>query len=107
MTSKTTKENSQSPDITLSISFNGPLFFDFASRRDQVDIYAPYCPYHQAAFFFQRHSFSETDLYACAVKHGPHPHPPKRHYSIVGAGITKNSLLPSPIQASFRMLVNS
>ncbi len=105
MVPNTAKKSSQPPNITLSISFNGPLFFDFGSHRDQVDIYAPYCPYHEAAFFFQRRSFSETDLYACAVKKAqeappPHKHP-KRHYTIEGGGITKNTSLPQPTQVIF------
>jgi hypothetical protein len=93
---------SSNPDIRLSISFSGPMFFDFStsSAAGRVDIYVPYCPYHQAGFFFLRNSYSESDLYACAVQQS-HRQPMPRVYSVSGKGIPLRTSPPSPITSSY------
>jgi hypothetical protein len=83
----------------LSMSFNGPMFFDFATGRANglVDVYVPYCPLHLGGFFFSTGSYSETDLYAHA-KAGPDPAKwPPRNYTISSAGIKASSDLPTAI----------
>jgi hypothetical protein len=87
------------PIIQLSMSFSGPMFFDFSTSAacGQVDIHVPYCPYHEAGFFFQRHSYSESDLYACAVKNML----ADRCYSIDIGGLQPTSTLPQPIVSAF------
>jgi hypothetical protein len=90
------------PVIQLSMSFSGPMFFDFSTNAacGQVDIHIPYCPYHEAGFFFQRHSYSESDLYACAVKHNGYT-AVDRCYSIAIGGLQPATTLPTPIISAF------
>ncbi|HEY2470165.1 MAG TPA: hypothetical protein VGI45_20360 [Terracidiphilus sp.] len=90
------------PEIHLSISFSGPMFFDFASNLKDgvVDIYVPYCPYHEAGVFFLRHSYSETDLYACALKFKTQDQV-ERAYRITADGIPPRYSLPTPIKSSY------
>jgi hypothetical protein len=93
---------SSTPIIQLSISFSGPMFFDFSTNasRGRVEIHVPYCPYHEAAFFFQRHSYSESDLYACALKnHGGTAS--ARCYSIDIGGLQLTPPSPLPIISAF------
>ena len=91
-------------DIRLSISFSGPMFFDFSSNlcNGVVDIYVPYCPYHEAGFFFLRHSYSETDIYACALKFKTEDLV-ERAYRITADGIAPRSSLPTPIKSCYPM----
>jgi hypothetical protein len=93
---------SPQPDIRLSLSFNGPMFFDFSSSRPNgmVDIYVPYCPFHEAGFFFSTGSYSETDLYNCAIKESTSG-PVIRAYTIGGKGIPSTQSLPTPIVPDF------
>lgn len=86
----------------LSISFNGPMFFDFATSKGAkvVDVYVPYCPLHLGGFFFSSGSCSETDLYAhCKSGADPAKWPP-RNYTISSAGIKATSDLPTAIPCS-------
>ncbi len=96
------KNTNSAPVIQLSISFSGPMFFDFATNLSAglVDIYVPYCPYHEAGFFFLRHSYSESDLYACAVQSN-NGNAVDRVYSVVTGGIPTRTSLPDSITSSF------
>jgi hypothetical protein len=88
--------------ITLSITFNGPLFFRFNKGSDTtVDIYAPYCPYHEAGFFFTDGSFSETNLWKCAQSSVTQPASLHRHYSIYGTGIEVNPKEPTILPRTY------
>jgi hypothetical protein len=88
--------------IALSITFNGPLFFRFNKGSDTtVDIYAPYCPYHEAGFFYTDGSFSETSLWQCAQSSVSQPASLHRHYSIYGTGIEVNSKEPEILPRSY------
>ena len=72
-----------SPAIALSITFSGPLFFMFKKGSDTtVDVYAPYCPYHEAGIFYSDGSFSETNLWKCSQSSVTSPASLDRHYSI-------------------------
>jgi len=105
-----TKSSVQTPSETssqapsLSITFNGPMLFDFilSAAGNTVDIYVPYCPYHEAGFFFSSGSLSETDLWNCALQSQTTPLTiSDRAYGVTGSGIKSNNSLPKPLQASF------
>jgi hypothetical protein len=86
---------------TLAISFSGPFFYIFQAGHinTSVDIYAPYCPYHEAGFFYSRASVSETDLWKCALskQHGETLTGAARTYCIKGDGIRVNTNKPQII----------
>jgi hypothetical protein len=85
----------------LSITFNGPLFFIFHKGSDTtVDVYAPYCPYHEAGIFYSDNSFSETNLWQCSRRQ-PSVGLLDRAYSIYGAGLVANSEAPILLQRKF------
>jgi hypothetical protein len=90
--------------ITLSITFSGPLLYDFAPAdgSNSVIIYAPYCPYHLAAFFYSINSLSEADLWKCAQSRS-HRDGMKRAYTITGSGIITNPYKPVVITPSYPM----
>lgn len=93
------------PKMTLCITFQGPLLFDFKKStcndpEATVDIYAPYCPYHEAGFFVSDFSYSETDL--CRGANGGSCPPPgyctlSRRYIIKGCGIEPCPTAPQQI----------
>ncbi len=83
----------------LSISFSGPYLYDFRPEYE-VDIYAPFCPLHEAGFFYSDNSRSETDLWTCAqeevVAAGQQPlNQSQRIYEIKGPGIRSNWTQPT------------
>ena len=86
---------STQPQMTLSITFQGPFLFDFKNSPANdpyatVDIYAPYCPYHEAGFFYGDYSYSETDMWSKANGGGCPPTGTgdlSRRYVINGSGI--------------------
>jgi hypothetical protein len=87
--------------IALSITLSGPFLYDFApaNASDSVIVYAPYCAYHLAGFFYSINSLSETDLWTCAQS-TPKPHAGmKRTYTITG--ITPNKNPPEVIAAKY------
>jgi hypothetical protein len=92
------------PAMTLSIIFQGPLVFDFGiisanGANPTVDVYAPYCPYHEAGFFYEDFSYSETDLWL-AANGGVSPTPSgglARAYTIQGSGITACTGAPTQL----------
>lgn len=89
-------------DISLSITFSGPLLFDFHQGSDTtVDIFAPYCPYHAAGIFFSYSSQSETDLWKCVQPDTGQLPPSARAYSIYGDGISANANAPTIISPTF------
>jgi hypothetical protein len=83
----------------LSITFSGPMLFDFVpdTKSGRVDIYVPFCPYHEAGFYFSSGSLSEIDIW----KKEPNTtigRPTNIAYSITGKGIKPNpkaDLIPS------------
>jgi hypothetical protein len=93
------------PKMTLCITFQGPLLFDFKSLTCNdpdatVDVYAPYCPYHEAGFFVSDFSYSETDL-CRGANNGSCPSPGSctlaRRYIIKGCGIVPCPTAPQQI----------
>jgi hypothetical protein len=88
--------------IALSITFSGPLLYDFAppDGSNTVVIYAPYCPYHLAGFFYSINSLSETDLWTCAQSR-PYPGGLQRAYVITGTGIKPNPYKPWVLTPSY------
>jgi hypothetical protein len=91
-----------SPSIALSITFSGPLLFMFNKGSDTtVDIYAPYCPYHEAGIFYADGSFSETNLWNCSQSSVSSPASLHRHYSIYGEGMEANSKAPRVLQRNY------
>jgi hypothetical protein len=96
-----TLTSTQTP-MTLSITFQGPFLFDFKDSPDDdqtVDVYAPYCPYHEAGIFFGDNSCSETDIWTRANGSSGPPtlNGPKRKYIIEGSGIGAFTGVPSQI----------
>lgn len=75
------------------------MLFDFgkSGTSGEVDVYVPFCPYHEAGFFFQTDSYSETDLFACATKTKDVP----REYSIKSSGISLPTSAPLPVYPCF------
>jgi hypothetical protein len=70
MAEKAETAPSKQRKMTLSITFQGPFLFDFKDSPKEdptVDVYAPYCPFHEAGIFFGDNALSETDLYNVAV----------------------------------------
>ncbi|HEY2470692.1 MAG TPA: hypothetical protein VGI45_23055 [Terracidiphilus sp.] len=96
-----THQSGESSAIALSISFIGPLVFDFIPQfgGSGVIIYAPYCPYHVAGLFSSIRSYSETDLWKCLTYQNPEGQF-ERAYRINGAGISRNSSKPTVIGPS-------
>jgi hypothetical protein len=94
-------EASAAPTIGLSITFNGPMLYDFVpgNADDGVDIYVPYCPYHEAGFFFSHGSWSETDLWNCALQSKKPLKTGDRIYAI--EGIPSNANMPTALISSF------
>jgi hypothetical protein len=87
-------------NISLSITFRGPFLYVFPPVKGDdpnpvVDIYAPYCPYHEAGFFYSDYSYSETELWKEAQKRGNPP--THRKYTIDGDGITAYARNPDII----------
>jgi hypothetical protein len=83
----------------LSITFSGPMLFDFVpdAKSGQVDIYVPFCPYHEAGFFFSSGSLSEIDVWKKEPNTGI-GRPTNIAYNICGKGIKPNPkahLIPS------------
>ena len=78
-----------SDGAALSISFSGPYLYDFRGEN-QIDIYAPYCPSHEAGFFYSDNSRSETDLWACAQSDKDMPKGASRCYTINSLGIAQS-----------------
>lgn len=80
------------PLAWLSITFSGPFLYVFPPehRNAMVDVYAPYCPYHEGGFFYSDDSQSETDLWKKAVAVDHSLKDCDRIYSIRGDGIHAN-----------------
>lgn len=97
--SETSSRRHKNLKKALSITFSGPMLFDFVSgvKSGRVDIYVPFCPYHEAGFFFSSGSLSEIDVW----KKEPHTalgRPINIQYEIIGKGIKQNAmaqLIPS------------
>lgn len=83
--------------IALAVSFHGPLLYDFRPRSPWVDIYAPYCPYHLAGFFFEDFSYSETLLWQGAQQAAPLD-PADRAYTLHADGLAAHRGRPSVLQ---------
>jgi hypothetical protein len=83
--------------VTLSVSFYGPLLFDFRPRSQWVDIYAPYCPYHLAGFFFDDFSYSETLLWQGAQQ-AAQLDPAARAYTLHADGLAAHRGRPTVLQ---------
>lgn len=83
--------------LALSVSFYGPLLFDFRPRSPWVDVYAPYCPYHLAGFFFDDFSYSETQLWQGAQQSAPLA-PADRAYTLHADGLTGHRGRPTVLQ---------
>jgi hypothetical protein len=92
---------SERSEMTLSITFQGPFLFDFKDSPEDdltVDIYAPYCAYHEAGIFFGDSAYSETDLAnAPPVVVVPTGEKVPRKYFIAGPGIKACSTVPNQI----------
>lgn len=75
----------------LSITFSGPMLFDFVPETEngRVDIYVPFCPFHEAGFFYSSGSLSEIDVWKKEPKTGP-GRPLNIAYKIFGEGIKQN-----------------
>lgn len=75
----------------LSITFSGPMLFDFVpdTENGRVDIYVPFCPFHEAGFFYSSGSLSEIDVWKKEPKTGP-GRPLNIAYKIFGEGIKQN-----------------
>lgn len=88
---KATEDQDPPLQSALSITFSGPFLFDFArgNQDKEVDIYAPFCPLHEAGFFFSSYSLSETDL--CKPLMTNSARPQNLTYSIHGSGIKSYS----------------
>jgi hypothetical protein len=109
MTSEFKAETKTQPQMNLSITFQGPFLFDFKNTpandpNATVDIYAPYCPYHEAGFFFGDSSYSETEIWS-TIHGGTCPPSPtaglSRRYVINGNGIQACGGIPvqlNPVQ---------
>jgi hypothetical protein len=101
MTRKAKAKTKPQAVMTLSITFQGPFLFDFkdSPKDDQtVDIYAPYCPYHEAGIFFGDSAYSETDLgNAPPVGGNPLGQKVPRRYFIAGPGIEPCAEVPNQI----------
>ena len=87
--------------MNLSITFQGPFLFDFkGSPKDDttIDIYAPYCAYHEAGIFFGDSAYSETDL-GKAAQTGTTPQGQKvqRRYFVTSTGIKACTTVPNQI----------
>ena len=86
--------------MTLSITFQGPFLFDFKGSPENdptVDIYAPYCPYHEAGIFFGDSAYSETDFGNKLPTVGIPPVKVARKYFIAGSGINACPNVPNQI----------
>jgi|GEM_PF-6714229 len=83
--------------VTLSVSFYGPLLYDFRSRSPWIDIYAPYCPNHLAGFFFDDFSYSETLLWQNAQQ-AAQLDPAKRAYTLHADGLAAHRGRPTVLQ---------
>lgn len=85
----------------LSLSFSGPMFLDFATglQNGIVDVYVPYCPFHEAGFFFSTGSYSESDIYGCVAKNLNPSQTALREYRICSAGIPCRTVPPTAITA--------
>ncbi len=83
--------------IALSVSFYGPLLYDFRPHSPWVDIYAPYCPYHLAGFFFDDFSYSETLLWQGAQQPASLP-PADRAYTLHADGLIAHRGRPTLLQ---------
>ena len=108
ITNATPAQKNGAQAVTLSITFSGPLLFDFIPGFGQcgVSVYAPYCPYHIAGIFASRLSYSETDLWKCVQKQNPSDRF-DRAYEIKGDGITRNTGKPVVIGEGQSSFINS
>jgi hypothetical protein len=106
--SATSAQKGESPAFTLSMTFTGPLVFDFIPPFGGrgVIIYAPYCPYHIAGIFASTRSYSETDLWRCLLYQNPNGDF-ERAYRITGNGISQNTGKPQVIGPSNSEDLNS
>jgi hypothetical protein len=97
----TSAQGSESSAFALSMTFMGPLVFDFIPPfgGSGVIIYAPYCPYHLAGIFSSTRSCSETDLWKCLLYQNPNGEF-ARAYSINGKGVSQNTGKPQVIGPS-------
>ena len=102
MATQTKHKTEANETIPLSITFSGPMLFDFDASSDftTVDIYVPFCPYHEAGFFFSTGSISETDFWHCANSSGTAPLS-ERAYTITSDGIANPGMKPELITSSF------
>jgi len=75
----------------LSITFSGPMLFDFVTddKAGLVDIYVPFCPYHEAGFYFSSSSLSEIDVWK-NEKNAAARRPLNIAYKITSDGIRPN-----------------
>ena len=90
-TAEASVQNGTSSSDVLSITLNGPFLYVFhpGHVNRTVDIYAPFCPYHEAGIFYSRNSVSETDLWKCALSKSALANC-DRTYAIRGGGILEN-----------------
>jgi hypothetical protein len=98
---KKVAENPAPLPSALSITFNGPMLYDFVPQgaNGTVDIYVPFCPYHEAGFFFSDGSYSEVDLWNCALKSRRRRDTIQRTYRI--EGLSPNGELPTALVSTF------
>lgn len=87
---------------TLSITLSGPFVYVFnpGHVKTTVDIYAPFCPYHEAGIFFSRGSVSETELWKCAQSRMPGLCDADRIYTVYGEGMRRNTEMPKVVPPS-------
>ena len=81
---------------TLAITFSGPFVYEFPdlTKLDgsaRVNVYAPYCPYHSAGFYFSTGAVSEIDLCSGSGTVAGVP----RHYTVDSDGIEQVRALPA------------
>jgi len=80
---------------TLSITLRGTFLYVFPAdiktgQTNYVDIYAAFCPYHEAGFFYCDNSYSETDLWQSVKAPGL-----SRDYKIDGSGLKTYTTAPT------------